>query len=215
MLEAHLQALEMVDDYVSDGLPLTTSFIKEVHALITRAQETYEARDALGRPLPAALTHGKFKTLPNHVVRADGSRLEFAPPSQVDVEIERLVEWFNEIGDTHPVVAGAWLHHRFIQVHPFQDGNGRVARALTHLAAARWNYTPLVVERLDRSPYLHALDTANGGNLVPLIRLFIGLTSRVLLGRVETPTPQPTGEVDRPQPTQGLVDSATPQIGEL
>lgn len=144
---------------------------------MTRPQTTYDATDALGRPLRAKLTHGAFKTLPNNVRRQDGSLVEFAPPEQVSGEIENLVNWYNDIDNTHPMVSAAWLHHSFVQIHPFQDGNGRVARALTHYSWLEHSYLPATVDRHNRETYLLALDAANNGDLAPLVRLFIQLAT--------------------------------------
>ena len=178
MLRFQLEGLEMVNGHVRDGYPLTTSIIKQAHALITRSQTTYGATDSLGRSLRARLTHGAFKTLPNNVRRGDGSLVRFAPPEQVNGEVERLVDWYNEMEDIHPVVSAAWLHHRFIRIHPFQDGNGRVGRALTLFPTTRGGYPPIVVERRDRSRYFAGLDAANQDDLAPLVRLFTEFLSR-------------------------------------
>jgi fido (protein-threonine AMPylation protein) len=86
--------------------------------------------------------------------------------------MESLLAIFEQTWDAHPVVRSAWLHHRFVCVHPFQDGNGRVARALTLLVLLRNHYAPLVVDRNQRADYLDALDEANEGDLRPLVRLF-------------------------------------------
>ena len=67
MVEAQFEGLNMATECVKAEFPLTTSFIRELHALITRAQAVYDATDALGRPVQTRLTHGKFKTLPNNV----------------------------------------------------------------------------------------------------------------------------------------------------
>lgn len=187
MLEAQMEGLDMVTEYVRDDHPLTTSFIKQLHMLITRAQPDYEATDPLGRPVRNKLEHGTFKSLSNSVRLADGAHLEFAPPEQVDGEIERLVEWYEGMGDVHPVVSAAWLHHRFVQIHPFQDGNGRVARALTLLSLERRRYPPLVVDRDRRDKYLDALNQANDGDLAPLGRLFAKLAMRSIRRELEEP----------------------------
>src|SRR6266704_240630 len=78
---------------------------------------------------------------------------------------------YDATADAHPVIRAAWLHHRFVAIHPFQDGNGRVARALTLLVLLRAHYAPLVVGRHQRGDYLDALDVA-AGDLRPLVRLF-------------------------------------------
>ena len=178
MLQAQMEGLEMVSEYVREGFPLTTSLVRELHALITRAQEFYDATDALGRSIQTRLTQGRFKTLPNNVILSDGSLLAFAPPEQVNGEIERLVEWYNGMDDVHPVVSAVWLHHRFVQIHPFQDGNGRVARALMLLSLGRHEYPLIVVDRKSRDAYLKALDKANDGDLTPLGLVFTKLAMR-------------------------------------
>jgi Fic family protein len=197
MIAAQLDGLNMVTEYVQQDYPLTTSFIKELHALITRAQSFYDATDALGRPVRARLIHGKFKTLPNNVKLADGYLLTFAPPEQVNGEMERLVRWYNEMGEVHPVIAASWLHHRFVQIHPFQDGNGRVARALTLLSLGRKSYPPLVVDRNNRDAYLNSLDKANEGDLAPLGRLFARLAMRSIRRELEEPAKQPVPRTAR------------------
>lgn len=197
MLEAQFQGLEMVTEYVRENHPLTTSFIKALHALITRAQTHYDATDSLGRPFQAKLDHGEYKVLPNNVQRSDGSVLEFAPPEQVVGEIERFVEMYNAMYGAHPVVSAAWLHHRFVQIHPFQDGNGRVARALTLLSLEREKYPPMVVDRRNRNRYLEALDQANDGDLIPLGRLFSKLVMRSIRRELEEPIPEPVPQTAR------------------
>ena len=197
MLQAQMEGLEMVTEYVRSEFPLTTSFIKQLHALITRTQTTYEATDALGRPLQAKLQHGSFKTLPNNVIRPDGSLMEFAPPEQLAGEMENLVKWFNGMHDVNPVVSAAWLHHRFVQIHPFQDGNGRVARALTLLSLGRLKYPPIVVSRNNRDTYILALEQGNGGNLTPLCHLFIKLAMRSIRRELGEPIPGPLPQTYR------------------
>ena len=81
---------------------------------------------------------------------------------------------------------GSWLHHAFVQIHPFADGNGRVARALTLCSVLqRHRYAPLVVDCFHRTQYLESLDAANQGELYPLVRLFARLETAALAGELE------------------------------
>lgn len=196
-LNAQRDSLEMVIDFVRGNRTLTPSFIKELHHAITRTQTHYEAIDALGRVVLRELAHGAWKTQPNHVVQADGTRLECCPPEQVDSEIERLVSWYEELetSNLHALEKAAWLHHRFVQIHPFADGNGRVARALTLLVMQRHHYAPLVVDRNHRAEYLKSLNCANDGDLNPLVTLFVNLESSALAGELE----QAAISIDRSQ----------------
>ena len=77
-----------------------------------------------------------------------------------------------------PEVLAAWLHHRFVQIHPFQDGNGRVARVLASLVFIQSGWFPSVITRDIRSDYISALENADLGELDDLVRLFSGNQKR-------------------------------------
>ncbi len=85
-------------------------------------------------------------------MRPDGLIHEYCPPEQVTSEMDRLIELHREhqIGEIPPEVEAAWLHHRFTQIHPFQDGNGRIARCLASLVFIQAKWFPLVLTRGDR-----------------------------------------------------------------
>jgi Fic family protein len=172
VIKSQFDALEFLVRVVDRGRPLSASVVKELHAAITRHQPTYSALDSQGNLVERRLTHGDWKKLPNHVELQDGRLLEYTPPEHVSSEMDRLVEIYVELGGLHPLVRAAWLHHRFIRIHPFEDGNGRVGRALVLLTLLSAKYAPLVVERSQREAYLSALNRANTGDLLPLIRLF-------------------------------------------
>lgn len=165
--------------FVSGQRPLGTSYIKELHAVLTAHQDTYTARDTLGNLVKRELSRGKYKLLPNNVEHPDGSVFEYCPPEHVDLEMERLVEFYSQhqASDVSPDVDAGWLHHRFTLIHPFTDGNGRVARCLATLVLLKANWLPLVITRRDRTPYISALRSADSGNLRPLVE-FIGSLQR-------------------------------------
>ena len=75
----------------------------------------------------------------------------------------------------------AWLHHRFTQIHPYQDGNGRLARTLTTMVLLRAGLLPLVVDRDLRSDYIGSLELADRNNLSPLAALFARLEQNAIL----------------------------------
>jgi len=59
------------------------------------------------------------------------------PPGQVKVEMENFIQWFNQEVPIDPVLKSAIAHFWFIIIHPFDDGNGRIARAISDLLLAR------------------------------------------------------------------------------
>lgn len=186
-IRSQYAALEYLTELVRQGAGLTAQVIRELHQIITRNQDTYEARDSLGRTVRRPLRHGEWKQHPNHVRRPDGTVLEYTPPEHVQSELERLVELHRQAHDVHPLVHSAWLHHEFIKIHPFEDGNGRVARTLTLLVLLRERYAPLVVDRREREDYIRALDAANDGNLGDLIRFFAQLERAALMATLTQP----------------------------
>jgi Fic family protein len=193
IIRSQYEALEYLAELARQGNGLSVRVIRELHVIITRHQGTYEARDQFGRVFDAPLRHGEWKSHENHVVRPDGSMLEYCPPLHVQSEMERLIQLYQEAADGHPLVRSAWLHHRFIQIHPFEDGNGRVARALTLLVLLRDRYAPLVVDRRQREAYIAALDTANGGDLGDLIRFF----ARLEIAALQSTLTQPLRRTDQ------------------
>ncbi len=177
VLEDQKQALDSIFDFVKGERHLSTSYIKELHSALLQSQEFTEGEDTLGRwrdDIP--LFKGDWKKQPNYPVR-DGVMYKYCPPEQVASEMDRLVEMYAEHIDkgVSPEVLAAWLHHRFTQIHPFQDGNGRVARAITSLVLVKYGLFPLVVTRDDRATYIDALEAADRGDLKPLVDLIAKL----------------------------------------
>lgn len=168
-------AVTSIFDFVAGHRALSTSYIKELHALLTRNQATTDAvvRDT-GAVITVELRRGEYKTQANNPQREDGSLHEYCPAEHVAAEMDNLVGLHlahRELG-VPPEVEAAWLHHRFTQIHPFQDGNGRVARCLASLAFIQEHWFPLTIRDEDRRRYLSALEVADQGDLLPLIALF-------------------------------------------
>ena len=186
-ISSQFEGLEFLAEAARDGQELSIHFVRQLHQIITRHQRTFEARNDLGQIVEAPLRHGEWKMHKNHVRRPDGSLLEYTPPERVQDQMEALLREYLAMDGVHAVTRAAWLHHRFICIHPFEDGNGRVARAMSLLALLRSNYAPLVVDRKNREDYIAALDAANDGNLALLVRLFGRLELRALRSELERP----------------------------
>jgi len=173
IIRDHAEAVDWLFDTVTSERPLSNSFMKQLHQFMTRKQLFATGIDMFGREHEIELRRGEFKVRPNNPVRPDGRLHEYCPPEHVDAEMDRLIEMHNQHSTegTAPDVSAAWLHHRFAQIHPFQDGNGRIARAIASLVLIGAGWFPLVVTRDDRARYISALEQADGGDLGSLIRL--------------------------------------------
>ena len=134
MINDQQAAIDSVFAFVKGDRPLSTSYVKELHSLFTRHQDFVEGRDQFGRTNQVPLIHGDYKKQPNNPTRPDGSVHLYCPPEQVASEMDRLIEFHMAHDGIAPEVEAAWLHHRFAQIHPFQDGNGRIARATEEAA---------------------------------------------------------------------------------
>ena len=88
--------------------------------------------------------------------------------------MERLIGMHHEHERARRLPApleAAWLHHRFVEIHPFEDGNGRPARLLmSHVFARRGEPTP-VITALEKPQYFDALQEANRGDLRTFVRM--------------------------------------------
>ena len=181
ILRDHEAAIQLAMDCISRSREITKGLIHELHAILTRHQETTAAVDQFGIRMEITLVKGKYKEQPNNPRRPEGTIHEYCPPLHVESEMDRLVGWLAEYSDEDPVIVAAWAHHRFTQIHPYQDGNGRVARVITAMILLRAGLLPLVIDRDLRTDYLDALESADLGNLSPLTNLFARLESNAIL----------------------------------
>ena len=181
ILRDHEAAIQLVMDCVAGNRELTVGLINELHVILTQHQDTTTAVDQFGNRLEIPLRKGQFKDQPNNPKRPDGSIHEYCPPVQIQSEMENLMRWLGGYSAEDPVIVASWFHHRFTQIHPYQDGNGRVIRALTTLILLRSDLLPLVIDRDLRTEYVKALEDADFSNLIPLASLFARLERSAIL----------------------------------
>lgn len=180
-LKDHFDAVNFVFDVVNENRPLTIGFIKELHSLVTQHQESAEGRDQFGNRIEIKLIRGKFKERENNPTREDGTLVLYCPPDHVDSEMDNLVLIYNELvlKGTHPIIIAAWFHHAFTTIHPFQDGNGRVARLLASVNLIKSGFFPFTVLREEaKVKYIEALELADNGNPQRLVDYFIEVQKR-------------------------------------
>ena len=178
LLEDQHDAIELVFEAANGQRPLTHHALKSWHQLLTRHQ-AYAPGVRDGRRVAVPLRRGDYKIRPNNPRRPDGFVHEYCPPEQVRSELDRLLE----MHDTHrdrdlPAdLEAAWLHHRFVRIHPFQDGNGRMARLLMCYVFARNRECPPVISLERRRHYILSLEEADRGNLRPFIEFLADLAA--------------------------------------
>ncbi len=107
---------------------------------------------------------GQYKTRPNSVITRSGERFEYASPEETPALMTDLVDWYNQAeqkAELSPVELAALFHYRYIRIHPFEDGNGRIARLLVNYILSRHNYPMVVVRSRKKKAYLDALSASD------------------------------------------------------
>jgi len=179
LFEAQLRAFELVLDHVTNNLPeITQAWIRRIHEETTSAQESYVVHTPVG-PQRQALPQGEYKAHPNHVRTSSGDIHAYAPVASTQSEMERFLAELQrpEFKKAHPIVKASYVHYAFVAIHPFADGNGRVARALASIFTYREASVPLLILNEHRDTYFEALAQADRGNPQPFVD-FIGKVAR-------------------------------------
>jgi len=102
---------------------------------------------------------GKYRKVP---VFISGSKYAVAPVDKIQQRMEKLIDWYNNNeSKIHPVLLAAQFHKRFVFIHPFVDGNGRLARLLMNLALIRNDYNIAIIPQILRSEYISVLELAH------------------------------------------------------
>ena len=175
-IKGHKEALDYLERFVQNGEPLTLTAIREMHKLLLGDPYEVPAETSEGQPTRRTITPGDFKTQPNHVTTATGETHYYARPEEVPACMADLVDWQRETwprveaGEVQPIPFASDLHHRFAAIHPFDDGNGRMARLLMNLVLMRAGYVPAVLRQENRPAYYGALAQADGGDLGALVQ---------------------------------------------
>ena len=150
----------IIEEAIQKDVPLTQNFIRTLHKTLLR--EDYTAYHNLpGGQVTGYVIHaGQYKTRPNSVITRYGDRFDYASPEETPALMTDLVDWYNTAEQSSkftPIELAAIFHYRYIRIHPFEDGNGRIARLMSNFILARHGYPMIVVRSRKKNEYLEAL----------------------------------------------------------
>lgn len=137
--------LLFLEDIIKKEQELTEFNVKSIHGLILKNNDSKNA--------------GKYRQK-NVLI----SGTEHIPPKHFKIQelMSDMIEEYKKVwSDLHPVISASLLHGEFVKIHPFVDGNGRVARLLLNFELMRNGYPPIVIKKEQRLEYYEALDTAH------------------------------------------------------
>ena len=161
-MKAHNVCLKMMQTEAGEkDKPLTETFIRQLHNTLLREDYTVYRQQPDGSTTSYVVHAGVYKTRPNSVMTVTGERFEYASPEETPALMNDLVGWYNDeerSGVMSPIELASVFHYRYIRIHPFEDGNGRIARLLVNYILTRHGFPMIVVKSKDKENYLTALN---------------------------------------------------------
>lgn len=162
-IEGHDEAEKAIEEAIKDDQSLNEVFVRNLHRILLK--DSYEA-DAVtpdGRRVKRTISVGDYKKTTNHVKTSTGETYYFTAPEQVKPAMSDLMDWYKakEREGEHPVIIAATFHYRFVRIHPFDDGNGRMARLLMNMLLIKHGYTVALIRRENRDEYFGELEVAD------------------------------------------------------
>lgn len=150
----------MKEEALLKETPLTQQFIRTLHKTLLREDYTVYCTLPGGVQTSYVIHAGQYKTRPNSVITRYGDQFEYATPEETPALMSDLVDWYNDAersGKFTPIELAAIFHYRYIRIHPFEDGNGRIARLMVNYILTRHDYPMIVVRSRKKKEYLEAL----------------------------------------------------------
>jgi len=96
------------------------------------------------------------------------------PPDEISQEMKRLVRWVrSNTKKLHPIVLACFVHHLFIAIHPFIDGNGRSGRLILHFLLHQKGFPPVNILNKEKMKYIYCLEKVRDGNPKPFIDFIV------------------------------------------
>lgn len=160
MKASQLSLTMMQDEVKLKDTPLSQNFIRQLHKVLLREDYTVFHNLPGGIQTSYVIHAGRYKTRPNSVITRYGNRFEYASPEETPSLMADLVDWYNDAeqsGKYTPVELAALFHYRYIRIHPFEDGNGRIARLMVNYILARHDWPMIVVRSRNKQKYIEAL----------------------------------------------------------
>ncbi len=171
-MTGHNEAIEWIMDVIKEGRPMTENFIRHLHQLLLKEPYKVDAITPDGQPTKKLVKVGEYKSTPNHVKTNTGEIFRFASPEETPGKMYDLLEWYRAKKDTqekNPIFLAAEFHYKFIRIHPFDDGNGRLARILMNFILMSFRFPPVVIKTEDKENYFAVLRLADAGQFDPFV----------------------------------------------
>ena len=124
-MKAHDAAFTLIKEWAVDqDRDISQVDIKELNKLILVKDFWKDAQTPDGQPVRRMIKVGEYKEMPNSVRLTNGEIFHYAEPFEVPAKMQELMDWYNdEKSGLHPITLATIFHHKFVLIHPFDDGN--------------------------------------------------------------------------------------------
>ncbi len=184
-MKAHDVAYKLIQAQAQDTeRPLSEKDIKDLNGIILVRDFYKDALTPDGQPTRRKLKVGQYKEFPNSVGLQNGEMFEYATPQDTPIKMAELMQFYHaetEKNELHVVELAAFIHYKFVRIHPFDDGNGRISRLLMNYILLKNGLPPIIIKSEDKKNYLNALNQADTGNL----QAFVNYIAKQLVWSLE------------------------------
>lgn len=173
-IKGHNNAINYLSDLVRQDVVLTESDIRGLYEILLVEPYKSSAKTAEETHVNRLIKIGEYNSVPNHVQTQTGEIHYYASPEETPAMMGDLMQWYRtELAkeELHPVAFAATFHYRFVSIHSFDDGNGRMARLLMNLILMQKRYVPVVIRLEEREQYYLALEKADSGELEDFVEM--------------------------------------------
>jgi len=184
-MKAHDVAFDHACNLAAEARPIGEADIRDLNRICIKEPFYKLAQTPHGETTRKRIVPGEYKTQPNHALTSTGEIFQFAAPAETPALMAEFAAWLRQRLDGDALDARenidpflAELHQRFIRIHPFDDGNGRVVRLLMNYILIRLDFLPMVLD--DRARYIAAIQFADAGDSSRLEALFAERIATVL-----------------------------------
>lgn len=186
----HAEALDWVlDVFAKERGTITQSDIRNLQYLVVKQSKTDIA--------------GSYADVERSVNTDEGVR-SFPPPTDVLPLMEEFVRWLNAETNESAVSRALESHSRLVNIHPFEDGNGRTSRLLMNLMLVRSDFPPVAIRPSDRADYLAALEADNNsGDYRAITEFLVDRLDRALDEYISAAIEAQPNTKPKPRPDSG------------
>ncbi|TAE00845.1 MAG: Fic family protein [Bacteroidetes bacterium] len=186
-IKGHNNAIHFLSEIVKSEQDFTEADIRTLHKMILIEPYQTSAQTPDGKTTKKTISLGEYKKMPNHVQTLTGETHFYASPEETPIKMQELMDFYRNLqanSQIHALVLCAVFHYEFVNIHPFDDGNGRMARLLMNLILMKKGFPVIVIrqEKEFRNQYYAALAQADSETFQP----FVELLAEGLLHSLET-----------------------------